>query len=110
MQETRVQFLGQEDPLEKEMATHSSTLAPVSMDRGAWQTIVPGVTRVGHDLITKPPPNQNVIIIEIKCKINAMHLNHAETIPTPTASSLDRLSSMNPVSGAKEVGDKYIIE
>ena len=27
MQETEVQFLGQEDPLEKEMATHSSILA-----------------------------------------------------------------------------------
>ena len=27
MQETRVQSLGQEDPLEKEMAIHSSTLA-----------------------------------------------------------------------------------
>ena len=27
MQETRVRFLGQEDPLEKEMATQSSTLA-----------------------------------------------------------------------------------
>ena len=27
MQETRVQFLGWEDPLEKETATHSSTLA-----------------------------------------------------------------------------------
>ena len=27
MQETRVQSLGQEDPLEKGMATHSSTLA-----------------------------------------------------------------------------------
>ena len=27
MQETRVQFLGGEDPLEKEMATHSSILA-----------------------------------------------------------------------------------
>ena len=26
MQETWVRFLGQEDPLEKEMATHSSTL------------------------------------------------------------------------------------
>ena len=26
IQETRVQFLGQEDPLEKGMATHSSTL------------------------------------------------------------------------------------
>ena len=27
MQETRVRFLGREDPLEKEMATHSSILA-----------------------------------------------------------------------------------
>ena len=27
MQETRVQSLGREDPLEKEMAAHSSTLA-----------------------------------------------------------------------------------
>ena len=27
MRETRVRFLGQEDPLEKEMASHSSTLA-----------------------------------------------------------------------------------
>jgi len=27
MQETQVVFLGQEDPVEKEVATHSSTLA-----------------------------------------------------------------------------------
>ena len=26
------------------------------MERGAWQTTVHGVTRVGHDLTTKPPP------------------------------------------------------
>ena len=26
------------------------------MDRGAWQVTVHGVTRVGHDLVTKPPP------------------------------------------------------
>ena len=26
------------------------------MDRGAWQTTVHGVARVGHDLATKPPP------------------------------------------------------
>ena len=38
MQETQVQSLGQEDPLEKEMATHSSMGNP--MDREAWQTIV----------------------------------------------------------------------
>ena len=26
------------------------------MDGGAWQAIVHGVARVGHDLETKPPP------------------------------------------------------
>ena len=37
MQETWVWSLGQEDPLEKEMATHSSTLAWKNpMDGGAW--------------------------------------------------------------------------
>ena len=47
MQETLVQFLGledllgQEDPLGKEMATHSSILAwRISMDRGAWWATV----------------------------------------------------------------------
>ena len=25
------------------------------MDRGAWQATVHGVTRIGHDLATKPP-------------------------------------------------------
>ena len=36
MQKTWVQSLGLEDPLEKEMATHSSTLAwRILMDRGA---------------------------------------------------------------------------
>ena len=37
MWETRVGPLGQEDPLEKEMATHSSTLAWKNpMGGGAW--------------------------------------------------------------------------
>ena len=55
MQETRDQFLGREDPLEKEMATHSSILAwRIPMDRGACQTTIHGVARVGHDLATKP--------------------------------------------------------
>ena len=50
--ETQVRALGWEDPLQKEMATHSSILAW----KGAWQTTVHGVTRVGHDLATKVPP------------------------------------------------------
>ena len=40
-QETWVLCLDQEDPLEDEMATHSSILA---MDRGAWWATVHGVT------------------------------------------------------------------
>ena len=37
MQETWVRSLGWEDPLEKEMATHSSTLDWKNpMDRGTW--------------------------------------------------------------------------
>ena len=46
MQETWVQLLGQEDPLEKEMATHSSILAWENpMDRGAWQATVHGFAK-----------------------------------------------------------------
>ena len=56
IQETRVQFLGQEDFLEMEVATHSSILAWRIPWRGTWQAIVHGVARVGHDLATKPPP------------------------------------------------------
>ena len=45
-QETQVQSLGWEDPLEKEMATHSSILAwEIPMDRGAWWAPVHGVTK-----------------------------------------------------------------
>ena len=29
-------------------------------DRGAWQAIVHGVTRVPHDLVTKPPPSLSI--------------------------------------------------
>ena len=45
MQGSQVQFLGREDPLEKEMATHSSILAWRIPDRGAWQATVHGVTK-----------------------------------------------------------------
>ena len=46
VQETQVQSLGWEDPLEEGMATHSRILAwRILMDRGAWQATVPGVTK-----------------------------------------------------------------
>ena len=53
MQETRVQSLSQEDPLEKEMAPHSSILAwkiPWMEEPGRLQSM--GSQRVGHDWAT----------------------------------------------------------
>ena len=50
MWEIWVQSLGQKDPLEKEMATHSSTLAwkiPQTEEPGRLQSM--GLQRVGHD-------------------------------------------------------------
>ena len=46
MQETLVQSLSWEDPLEEGMATHSSILSwRIPMDRGAWWATVYGVTK-----------------------------------------------------------------
>ena len=39
-QETQVQSLGQEDPLEEKMATHSYSCLENPMDRGACQATV----------------------------------------------------------------------
>ena len=44
-QEIQAGSLGWEDPLEEDMATHSSILAwSISMDRGAWWATVRGIT------------------------------------------------------------------
>ena len=54
MQDTQVRSLGQEDPLEKEMATHSSIFAweiPWTEEPGRLQST--GLQRVRHDLATK---------------------------------------------------------
>ena len=54
MQETRVQSLGQEDPLKKEMATSSSILAkktPWTEESGGLQSM--RSKRVRHNLATK---------------------------------------------------------
>ena len=50
MRETQVQSLGREDPLEKEMATHSSILAwriPWTEEPSGLQSM--GLQRVAHD-------------------------------------------------------------
>ena len=46
MQDTWVRSLGQEDPPEEDMATHSSILAwRILVDRGSWRATVHGVIK-----------------------------------------------------------------
>ena len=55
MQETQVQSLGREDPLEKEMATHSSIVAgeiPGTEESGGLQS-KKGSQGIKHELATK---------------------------------------------------------
>ena len=62
MWETWVRSLGQEDPLEKEMATHSCILAwgiPWTEEPGGLRSM--NSQRVGCDLVTKQQQNNNVI-------------------------------------------------
>ena len=63
MQEMWVQSLGLEDPLEEEMATHSSVLAwksPWTEEPGGLQSM--GLQRVRQDLTTEPPTVSNCLL------------------------------------------------
>ena len=61
MQETQVQSLGWEDPLEKGMATHASILVWEILwtgEPGMPQSM--GLQRVGHNLATRATKNQKL--------------------------------------------------
>ena len=62
MQEMQVQFLGQEDPLEKGMGLHSSILAwkiPWAMEPGELQPV--GPKRVRHDWVIEHTHSEAVL-------------------------------------------------
>ena len=62
MQETWVRPLGQEDPLEEEMATHSSIPAwriPWTEETGGLQSM--GSQRIGYDWATNNKNKYNII-------------------------------------------------
>ena len=68
-QETQVQPLRGEDPLEKEIATHSCILVQKisqTKEPGGLQSM--GLQRVGHDLATRQPPPQTLKIQELSLK------------------------------------------
>ena len=77
MQEMQVQFLGQEDPLEKEMVSHSSIFAwemPWTEEPGGYSPW--GSQWVENNLATKPPPP----ILRKPLKNSSYYLKYSGTV------------------------------
>ena len=93
MQETRVRFLGWEDPLVKEMATHLSILAREKnpMNRETWWATVHGVTKSWTRLIDSRATFQSIMIYQEKAMAP-----HSSTLAwkIPWAEEPGRLQSM----------------
>ena len=109
MQEAWVPFLDQEDPLEKEMVTHSSILGwripwkeePDGLQSMAWQ-------RVGHDLATKQQ-QQTLQLHVLNLRFTGVHAMHANSLQScPTLCNPMGLSS--PGSSAYGILQARILE
>ena len=80
MQETQVRSLGQEDPLEKEMSTHSNILAwriAWTEEPGGVQST--GLQRVGHDWVTNTRSHTYTYILFIHLSVDG-HLGCFHTL------------------------------
>ena len=95
MHETRVQSLGQEDLLEKEMATHSSILAwkvPWMEEPGRLQSM--GSQRVGNDRVTSL---SFFLSFLHPCKIRLLVISQSEYMGVPTKSLQSCLTLFDPM-------------
>ena len=97
MQETQVRSLGQENPLEEEMATHSSLLAwriPRTEEPGGLQSR--GSQRVRHDWATRHSGTQHSVTVSV---------NHglSSAVRAPLSFSF-LLISLGPPYGSTESG------
>ena len=91
MQETQVWSLGQKDPLEKEMATHSSVLAwriPWTEEPGRQQSV--GLQRAGHNWGTNTALSY---ILSPFCTIQGDELNNISKWSTSYSSEFMKVTS-----------------
>ena len=111
MQETQVWFLSRDDPLEKEMATHSSILAwkiPWMEESGGLQSM--GSQRVGHDWVTSPHalqtgaggrPQGGGTVLLLPLKPSSLHflttgINFPAALAPPAESHLSSIYFITP--------------
>ena len=103
MQETWVQSLGQVDPLEKEMATHSSVLAweiPWTEEPGYSPL---GPKRGGSDSVTKQPQEHRSIFFSNKVTLGGL-LDGAGLVTRKTSHDL-KLGAFSPACHSPERGE-----
>ena len=84
MQETWAWSLSLEDPLEKEMATHSSILVweiPWRVEPGQLQSV--GSQRIGHDLATQQQLSYTYMILFLWHGGGVQSLSHVQLLATP---------------------------
>ena len=70
IQETRVRSLGRVDPLEKEMATHSSMIAWRTLNRGDWQATVLRLAKSQTQLSTHAHKSARLSLFGVHTLIN----------------------------------------
>ena len=99
MQEAQLQSLGQEDPLEKEMATHSSVLAwkiPWTKEPGGLQSM--GLWRVRRGLVTEHTRQRSLEVLPCPGQ-----LRPTEAHRTPNVSSAETCPRDLPRSAVREL-------
>ena len=57
------------DGITDSMDMNLSKFWEIVEDRGVWRAEVHGVTRVGHDLATKPPPPKHLFLSELGVRV-----------------------------------------
>ena len=103
MQETWVRSLGQEDPLEKEMATHSSVLAweiPWIEEPGYSPL---GPKRGGSDSVTNQPQEHRTIFCSNKVTLGG--LLDGVGLVTRKTSHVPKLGTCSPACHSPERGE-----
>ena len=86
-----------------------------SENENHWKSHKPNISKTHSSPLQGSPTSRiyhlmiwggaDVVITQIKCIMNVMHMNHPETISSPFPQSMEKLSSTKLAPGAKKVGD-----
>ena len=92
----------------------TTTTLRQSENENHWKSHKPNISKTHSSRLQGSPTSRiyrlmiwggaDVVITQIKCIMNVMHMNHPETISSPCPQSMEKLST-KLAPGAKKVGD-----